>query len=301
MSELVEFRSLGETLRGRLSLPATESRPVPLVIMAHGFSATINGMVAERYADAFIAAGFATLLYDHYSFGISDGRPRQQFNPWIQARGYLDAIDFVATLPNIDRNRVAIWGDSASGGQVLVVAAVDDRVAAVIAQVPGCGDEPPPEDTSQALFNDIHDILRDGHLASLPKIVGEAMPVVSADQLGTPSCLTPITAFRWFIEYGGRHQTNWVNQARLVELETTALFEPGLCAAHVRAPLLMVIACQDEMPGANSDVARMAFDAAPQPKQILEIEGGHFGLLHYPSELFEQASSAQREFLLRTL
>jgi len=32
--------------------------------MAHGFSATINGMVADRYAEVFCNAGFAVLLYD---------------------------------------------------------------------------------------------------------------------------------------------------------------------------------------------------------------------------------------------
>lgn len=57
------------------------------MIMAHGFSATINGMTADRYAEVFHNTGFAVLLYDHRNFGISDGDPRQQINPWIQARG----------------------------------------------------------------------------------------------------------------------------------------------------------------------------------------------------------------------
>ncbi len=34
---------------------------------------------------------------------------------------------------------------------------------------------------------------------------------------------------------------------------------------------------------------------------VVEIDGGHFGLLYYPSALFEQASSVQRDFLLSTL
>ncbi len=41
----------------------------------------------------------------------------------------------------------------------------------------------------------------------------------------------------------------------------------------------------------------MAFRLAPEPKEKIEIDGGHFGLLYYPSELFEQASNAQRDFL----
>jgi hypothetical protein len=63
----------------------------------------------------------------------------------------------------------------------------------------------------------------------------------------------------------------------------------------------MIIAIDDEMPGANSDIARLTFERAPQPKEKLEMDGGHFGLLYYPSELFEHASAAQRDFLVRYL
>jgi hypothetical protein len=31
------------------------------------------------------------------------------------------------------------------------------------------------------------------------------------------------------------------------------------------------------------------------------VNGGHFGLLHYSSQLFDQAAHAQRDFLLRVL
>ncbi len=46
----VEFTSDGATVRGRLYL--TEGLPAPLVIMAHGFSATVP-MTLDRYAKRF--------------------------------------------------------------------------------------------------------------------------------------------------------------------------------------------------------------------------------------------------------
>jgi hypothetical protein len=33
----------------------------------------------------------------------------------------------------------------------------------------------------------------------------------------------------------------------------------------------------------------------------MEVEGGHFGLLYYPGELFNKASKAQCDFLRRYL
>jgi alpha-beta hydrolase superfamily lysophospholipase len=269
--------------------------------MAHGFSATINGMVADKYAEVFYEAGFAVLLYDHRSFGISGGEPRQQINKWIQARGYRDAVNFATTLPEIDAARVAIWGDSMSGAEVIVVGAIDTRVKAIIAQVPACGDKPPPPDPKGLLFASIREILLYGDVSGTPQTTTGPLAVVSFDQRSIPSLLTPLTAFRWFIEYGGRYETTWENSATFVAPVTLAPFHPALCAPHISAPLLMMIASKDEMPGASSRIARMVFEAAPQPKELAEIDGGHFGLLHYPSTLFDQASQTQQDFLARHL
>jgi hypothetical protein len=125
------------------------------------------------------------------------------------------------------------------------------------------------------------------------------MPVVSADQLSTPSLLKPITAFRWFIEYGGRHGTGWENVASLVTPDTPAPLNPGLCSPHLRIPSLWMLAPADEMLVANPAVARQAYESASGDKQLFEIDGGHFGLLYWPSELFELAATVQRDFLKR--
>ena len=121
MIRAVEFPSQGATLRGLLLVPEARARRSPLVIMAHGTSATIR-MVADRYAEAFCRAGLAALLYDHRNFGASEGTPRQEINPWLQCRGYRDAMTFAASLTDVDADRIALWGDSYTGGQVVVVA-----------------------------------------------------------------------------------------------------------------------------------------------------------------------------------
>jgi hypothetical protein len=52
---------------------------------------------------------------------------------------------------------------------------------------------------------------------------------------------------------------------------------------------------------ANYSVARQAYDLIPGPKQWYDIPGGHFGLLYCPSELFDEASRVQTEFLKKWL
>ena len=293
----VEFQSEGVTLRGRLYICDDTSEKLPVVIMAHGFSATINGMVADKYAEEYCNAGFAVLLYDHRNFGISDGEPRQEFNKWVQARGYQDAIDFIISVPEIDASKIAIWGSSSSAGETLIVGAVEPRVSAIITQVPAFGDELPPEDPDGALFSTIRDTFLKGDFDALSEEITGPLPVVSFDQQGAPSALVELTAYRWFIEYGGRYDTKWENTVTIVVKETPVPLDVKLCAPHIKAPILMIVAYNDEMEGASSDIARKVFGMVPKPKELVEIDGGHFGLLHHPSSLFDISSKAQIDFL----
>ena len=302
MQQLVEFPCEGATLRGHLYAWPAESRKRPLVIMSHGFSATISGMVADCFAEVFRDAGLSVLLFDHRGFGISGGQPRCAIDPFAQAREYSHALTFALSLPGIDSERIALWGDSLSAGAAISAAAVDHRVAAVVAQVPACGSEAPPPDADGALFNQGCRPFLDPKATNSYRVTQRGpMPVVSSDQSGTPSLLTPLTAYRWFIEYGGRHGTRWENRASLLVTDRPADWQPVLCAAHLRAPSMFVIATDDEMPGANTGVAVEAFRRAPDPKELCEIDGGHFGLLQYPGELFNLASRAQARFLVRFL
>lgn len=298
MYTITEFQSQGANLRGRLYKPENGSEPLPVVIMAHGFSATI-GMVTDHYAEEISKAGYAVLLYDHRNFGISDGEPRQEINKWLQMRGYQDAINFITDLKGIDANRIALWGDSLSAGQVLALGAIDSRIKVIVGQVPACNDKSAPADEDGKLFTAMVEFFKDGDIAGKPEITNGPLPVVSTDQKGTPSLLKPLTAFRWFIEYGGRHNTGWKNLATYVNPNAIVLFHPGLCAKHIKASVFLLIAKDDEVTSAI--VAKEVYDLIPGRKEYMEVEGGHFGLLYYPGEVFNKAVSAQCDFLKKYL
>lgn len=141
MFEVAEFPSEGATLRGRFYRPV-RAAPWPAVVMTHGTTATVT-MCLDRYAEVFSCAGLAVLLYDHRNFGLSGGEPRQLINPWLQARGYRDAMNYLLTREDIRIDKIAAWGDSYSGMIALAVGALDPRYAAVAVQCPACGIEKP--------------------------------------------------------------------------------------------------------------------------------------------------------------
>lgn len=296
----IEFESEEAVLRGFLYAATKGDPPFPMVVMAHGTSATVP-MVADRYAEVFAQAGVSALIYDHRNLGMSGGEPRQEINPWVQARGYRDAITFAATIDDHDPSRIGIWGDSYSAGQVFLVAACDDRVRVVVAQCPVFGANSPDVGPTREVFEAIRETFQSGDVSGLPEDKTGPVPVVSPDQLGAPSLLQPIQAYRWFIDYGGRHGSGWQNEATRITPSNTAPYSPYLCAPYVTVPSLMMVAPNDEMVHANPKVSREAFNLLPGEKDWHDLDGGHFGLLYHPSDLFDQASKLQAEYLVRYL
>ena len=109
--------------------------PRPMVIMGHGLGA-VREMRLDAYAQRFAAAGWSVLVFDYRHLGASGGTPRQILDIGRQRADWRAALAFVRTLPEVDVDRIALWGSSFGGGHVLRIASEDTRIAAVVAQCP---------------------------------------------------------------------------------------------------------------------------------------------------------------------
>ena len=131
----VEFSSEGETCRGWLFTPDAADADLPLVVLAGGWC-YVRELVMPHYAARFAEAGIASLVFDYRNFGVSSGEPRQHIDPWAQVRDYQHAVSFASTLDGIDADRIGTWGISYSGGHVLIAAATDPRIKAIVSMIP---------------------------------------------------------------------------------------------------------------------------------------------------------------------
>src|ERR1700757_2178396 len=129
----VAFPSSGDECRAWLFMPKAE-RP-PLVILGHGLGAT-REYGLEPFARRFVDAGIAALVFTYRHFGDSGGRPRQLLDIDRQLGDWAAALAYARTLEEIDATRIALWGTSFGGGHVLIAAARDGGVAAVVSQCP---------------------------------------------------------------------------------------------------------------------------------------------------------------------
>jgi fermentation-respiration switch protein FrsA (DUF1100 family) len=297
----IEFSGFGGTLlKGWLYVPEV-SLPAPAVVMAHGFSA-VKEMALDRFAEVFCDAGMTVLVYDHRNLGASEGSPRQEINIWAQSRDYGHAVDWMAERPEVDADRIAVWGSSFSGGEVIVVGACYPRVKAVVANVPFSGLPGIDYATIPDTFEEIRNNLLDESGSGLADAEGEIMgpfAVVEADGNELPVFLDQPASREWFLEYGKLPESGWENHVTIRNsFGTEPAFDPGICIRHLSPkPLLMLVASQDNM--ADTAVSVAAFDRAGEPKRLEMLEGNHF--VAYQGQGFVQASTVMREFLLEYL
>jgi fermentation-respiration switch protein FrsA (DUF1100 family) len=292
----IAFDAEGTTLRGWFYPAEGASGPGAAVVMAHGFSA-VKEMYLDSFAEVFAAAGLNVLVFDNRGFGASDGEPRQEIDPWAQVRDYRDAITYLHTVPEVDPNRIGIWGSSYSGAHVLVVAAIDRRVKAVVSQVPLISGHANFRALVRADF--IAGFRAQFDADRLARFGGEPpamVPVVDKDPLA-PSALPTPDSWEWFTQTGDTRAPTWRNEVTLRSVEMFTEYEPGTYLPYISpTPLLLLVAEGDHL--VPSEIAIAAFDTAHQPKELIIMPGGHFDA--YIAG-FEAGSGAARDWFTRHL
>jgi hypothetical protein len=162
-SRQITFYSDGTPCYGRIFFPKGFSARGrwPAVVVGHGINAQAVGI--EKYAARFAERGLVAMAIDYRTYGYSggdvlllepdtttDGRAvwekearirikRTNLNNFRETEDFRAAISYLQTEPGVDPERIGVWGSSNGASVVLMVAALDARVKAVVAQVGGAG------------------------------------------------------------------------------------------------------------------------------------------------------------------
>lgn len=278
MKEDIEFcADNGVTLRGWVLTPSSPG-PHPAIIMTPGFSSSITRL--EVVANAFVARGFGVLLYDQRTCGRSDGEPRQDVDPVAQDRDMLMAISFVDQHPALDSDRIGLWGSSFSGANVLVVAALDRRVKAVVSQVPfisghdqfvlgnGLGGL---AGINHMVHEDRKNMVNGGEPARVALV---RMPDDPADQF---VLFEDQDDYDYLVGGPDGPAEGWINSVTVRTTGRVLAYDVRQFMRRISpTPLLMVVAGDDQT--TPPSLALEAYEAALEPKKLLMIGGGHYGV-----------------------
>jgi hypothetical protein len=300
MQQKIVFKSKGLNCSGLFYLPdnysAAEGAKLPAIAMAHGI-ATLKEMGLPQYAERFADASFAVLLFDYRHFGESEGTPREQAFAEDQQEDYRNAITWLQLQPQIDPERIGLWGFSFSGGHVLQVAAFDRRVKCVVSQVPSLSGYLVTQRVNTPLeIHGIRTMLSHDRIQRYETSEVNYLPLVAAP--GQP-CFFPYDEAREFYAASqGASEGRFENRITFESLERLAYFE---AASHIDAisptPLRMILAKKDFL--IPIDIALAAYARAHEPKSLVFIEGGHLGKSE--GDDFETASAAARDWFVQWL
>jgi dienelactone hydrolase len=282
-----QFYSLGLRCSAWLYLPDGKEKP-PVVIMAHGFAGQ-KDFGLQPYAEYFAAQGMAVFLFDYRNFGTSDGEPRNLVNPWRHLNDWKAAITHVRYLDGVDGSRIALWGTSFSGGHVMVSAAREVGIKAVVAQVPFVDGiattlQFPLMYQAEGLYHGLRDLFC--------IVIGKGPHMVPAvANPGTFACMNTPDAMEGYNALVPK-DSPMKNEVPARIMLMIPAYRPIMYARRITCPVLIMYAKNDSLIPVKA-VERMG-GMIPYA-EVIGLPVGHFEV--YTGELFKQGVKRQAEFL----
>jgi len=280
----------GDTFCAATIYRAPGSGPRPTIVMGHGLG-SVRQMRIPAYAERFVAAGYNCVSFDYRHFGESGGAPRQLLDIARQLEDWKAAVAFARSLPEVDADQVVLWGTSFGGGHVLVTAADDARVAAVIAQCPfvdglASAKVANPRSAVKVTALAMRDLLA-ARLGREPIMVASAGRVGEAALMAAPDCYD---GYLQLVPEG----VPFENRVAARFGWNITLHRPIKRVAKIQAPTFYAICEKDTV--APASAAQKAAAATPRGEAKL-YDIGHFDI--YVNDDFEAAIADQIAFLER--
>jgi dienelactone hydrolase len=285
----VTFYSDGVGCYGKIFFPKgfSTTGKTPGIVLGQGWAG--NHFSIEKYAARFAERGLVAMVIDYRGWGSSDGfvsqaQPtvsrgekepvrddtrythaktdvtikRTRLIPHKQVEDYRNAISYLQGEPGVDQDQIGIWGSSFAGGNVIVVAALDSRVKAIVGQVPAISGKNSPV----------------GPVPLRGKALEDAIQRARTGK-------------------GGEFETGF-SYRRMVDTETNQMVAEYRPFHYLKAigdrPVLLIPAEKEELIN-NKENAIAAIDVLTGPKKLLIVPGiTHFEI--YIGEAFEISSNA---------
>ena len=131
MNEVRFTNRFGIELAGHLYLPADcESKKNQAIAVAGPFGG-VKEMASGLYAQEFAKMGFVAMAFDQSFTGESGGAVRNAASTDINTEDFLAAVDYLGSLPYVDREKIGLMGICGLAGMAISAASIDTRIKAV--------------------------------------------------------------------------------------------------------------------------------------------------------------------------
>lgn len=251
------------------------SGPFPAILMVHGWGGVQDALTLPFYP-AFNQAGFAVMTFDYSGWAKSEGTPRNVISPSQREREVEAALQHLRSLPEIDPDRIVLWGTSFGGGHVVRVAAKHPELLGAITQVPmldgmaAVRAVPPLRMLRFGLYA-LADLVRGRKNPVYVPVVAAKGEWASMDRDGAGEAMQK--ALEALLEAGGPEAAVYDNRVAARSLLTMGLYRPFKSLKQVKIPLLIVGATRDTV----APFVEGKLRALEKPNITIEkIDANHF-------------------------
>ena len=135
MKREVEFYSEGFKLCGDVYVPddLAPGEKRAAVLLCHGYTG-VKDLYLPDNARVLNSAGYVAMAFDYKGWGDSEGT-RSRLAPYSRVVDVQAAMTFLGLQPEVDAQRIGIYGTSYGGATVSWVGAVDQRAKCIVSVV----------------------------------------------------------------------------------------------------------------------------------------------------------------------
>ncbi len=243
---------------------------MPVIILCHGFCG-IQEILLPSFAEFFTQAGFCTVTFDYRGFGASTGE-RGRLVPAMQIEDILTVVEWAKNQPDIDKNRLGLWGTSLGGCHVFGAAAKNPDIKCIVSQLAFA-------DGEEIVTGKMSDEEKTGFMATLNKMAEKQNATGKEMFVGITRVLSDEESKAFFAENKTRYPAMDIKIPFLTVRETLQ-YKPGKNALAVTCPTLIVVAGNDTVNPPEQGLA--LYDAVKADKKHLHVEHGarHYDMYH---------------------
>lgn len=284
MPNNVTFDANGLKIAGTIYSPQKNGK-VPGIVMCHGF-AGVKELLLPSFAQRFSEYGCMVLTFDYRGFGESDGE-RGYLKPSLQIEDILEAISFLRSHPQVDENRIALWGTSFGGANAIFAAEQDGNVQCLIVQL-AFGDG------QRVVTRGMSDKERENFFTFIEKMETRKRRTGKEMMVPINKVLTDPQSKKFYHDHVDKFSALQIKIPILTVAETIKHKPEKIIGKLSNTPILIVAAGKD---GVNPvEESKILFEKANEPKELFIIdEATHYEI--YSGDFFEQAIAKQLSWM----
>jgi uncharacterized protein len=272
----VSFYSEGVRLVGDLYTPetSTPSGRRAGVVLCHGYTG-VKDLYLPDNARVLNEAGYVVLTFDYKGWGESEG-PRSRLAPYSRVADAQAALTFLATLPEVDPERLGLYGTSYGGATVVWTAAVDARVRCVVSVV-GIGNGTRWM-RSVRRPDEFHDLLARAAQDRARRVLDGKSEFVAREEI-----LLPDRQSAELAAAARRNNPAAVGTLPLEYVDETLQFSPEWVVDRIAPrPVLFITTDDDRL--VPPEESRHLYARAGEPKKLVVLKGyGHYEVYQEPA------------------